>query len=220
MIRVLLVDDHAVVRAGLAQLLGTVEDIEVVGQAAGGEEAVRLAPAARPDVVLMDLSMPGMGGAEATRRLLAVAPEAHVVALTSFSAREGIVTALDAGATGFLLKDADEPVLIAGIRAAAAGGSPLAPSAASVVLAERGAGRHGELTGREREILALLATGAPNKVIAQRLEISPKTVKAHLSSVFRRIGARDRLEASRWARRQGLAPATARDAGLEDNAGR
>jgi DNA-binding NarL/FixJ family response regulator len=203
-IHVLLVDDHAVVRAGLAQLLATVDDVEVAGQATGGEEAVALASELRPDVVLMDLSMPGMGGAEATRRLLAVRPEASVVVLTSFTEREGIVAALDAGATGFLLKDADEAVLVAGIRAAAAGGAPLAPSAASVLLAERGTARRSELTEREREILVLLATGAPNKVIAHRLAISPKTVKAHLSSIFRRIGAHNRLEAARWARRHGL----------------
>ena len=134
MIRVLLADDHAVVRSGLTQLLATVEDVEVVGAAADGAEAVDLALAERPDVVLMDLSMPVMDGIEAIRRLRGRDPEARIVVLTSFSDRERILDALDAGAIGYLLKDAEPDELIRGVRAAAAGEAPLAPKAASAVL--------------------------------------------------------------------------------------
>ena len=205
MIRVLLADDHAVVRSGLTQLLATVEDVEVVGAAADGAEAVDLALAERPDVVLMDLSMPVMDGIEAIRRLRGCDPEARIVVLTSFSDRERILDALDAGAIGYLLKDAEPDELIRGVRAAAAGEAPLAPKAASAVLTARADQRPvAELTPREREVLGALARGKANKQIARELGISEKTVKAHLTRVFESIGVTDRTAAALWAQRHGI----------------
>jgi DNA-binding NarL/FixJ family response regulator len=203
MIRVLIVDDHHVVRAGLEQLIDTAEDLECVGAARDGEEAVVLACAERPDVTLMDLSMPNLDGIQATRRLREAAPDVRVVVLTSFSDRERILDAIDAGAIGYLLKDAEPDELLRGIRAAARGESPLDPKAASTVLA-RASDRSGDLTEREEEVLRLVGAGMPNKVIARRLGISEKTVKAHLTSVFNRLGVTDRTQAALWAQRRGL----------------
>ncbi|HWT24878.1 MAG TPA: response regulator transcription factor [Solirubrobacteraceae bacterium] len=207
MIRVLIVDDHAVVRAGLERLLSQVDDFSVIGSAADGEEAVRVALEQRPDVVLMDLSMPNMGGIAATEAIVAAAPQVRVVVLTSYSDRDRILNALDAGAVGYLLKDADPPELIAGIRTAAGGESPLHPKAATAVLRARAERRpvH-ELSDREREVLELVATGLSNQKIAVRLGISEKTVKAHLTSVFRQLGVDDRTQAAVWARENGLVP--------------
>ena len=205
MIRVLLADDHAVVRSGLSQLLATVEDMEVVGAASDGAEAVTLALAQRPDVTLMDLSMPVMDGIEAITRVRAQDPAARIVVLTSFSDRERILDALDAGAIGYLLKDAEPEELIRGVRAAAAGEAPLAPKAASAVLTARTEQRPAaDLTPREREVLALLAGGKANKQIARELGISEKTVKAHLTRVFEAIGVSDRTAAALWAQRHGV----------------
>src|SRR4051812_4077087 len=159
----------------------------------------------RPDVVLMDLSMPGVDGIEATRRLMAERPESRVVVLTSFSDRERILDALDAGAVGYLLKDAEPDELIRGVRAAAAGEAPLAPKAASAVLTARTEQRPAaELTPREREVLSALASGKANKQIARELGISEKTVKAHLTRVFEAIGVSDRTAAALWAQRHGI----------------
>jgi DNA-binding NarL/FixJ family response regulator len=205
MIRVLIADDHQVVRAGLIDLLGGAGEIEVVGAAADGAEAVELAVRHRPDVVLMDLEMPRMDGTEATRRIAAEAPGSAVVVLTSFSDRERILDALDAGAIGYLLKDADPAELVRGIEAAARGEAPLAPKAAHAVLRARAEAQpQAELTGREREVLVLVGEGLPNKLIARRLEISEKTVKTHLTSVFQRIGVTDRTQAALWAQRNGV----------------
>jgi DNA-binding NarL/FixJ family response regulator len=206
-IRLLLAEDHPVVRAGLERLLANEEDIELVGAAADGAEAVEIAGRLRPDVVLMDLSMPVMDGIDATRRIT----EAHdgavsVVVLTSFADREQVMEALDAGASGYLLKDAEPEELVRGIRAAARGEAPLAPRAAREVLAARTEPRpDAELSVREREVLALVARGLPNKRIARELEISEKTVKAHLTSIFQRIGVTDRTQAALWAQRNRLA---------------
>jgi DNA-binding NarL/FixJ family response regulator len=206
MIRIVIADDHAVVRAGLAQLLGTFPDVELVGAAADGEEAVALCAERRPDVVLMDLEMPVLDGIAATARIRAVQPEIAVVVLTSFSDRERILRALDAGAAGYLLKDAEPDELGKAIRAAARGESPLDPKAARALLSSRAAtGAAAPLSEREREVLAMVAEGLPNKVIAQRLSISEKTVKAHLTSVFRQIGVTDRTQAALWAQRNGIA---------------
>ena len=202
MIRVLIAEDHGVVRAGIERLLATVADIDVVDCARDGEEAVDLTVRHRPDVVLMDLSMPKMDGAQATRRIRASLPDVHVVILTSFSDREQIFNALDAGAAGYLLKDADPAELIAGVRAAARGEAPLAPKAASAVLDARRPAE--ELTAREREVLTLVARGLPNKLIARDLGISEKTVKAHLTSAFQHIGVTDRTQAALWARERGI----------------
>ena len=200
MIRVLLADDHSLVRDGLGRLLASVPDIEVVAAAADGREAIRLAQEHRPDVILMDLRMPGMDGSEATRRLLEEDPATQVVILTSFSERDEILSALDAGAIGYLLKDAEPDELIRGVRAAANGESPLAPKAARELLGSRGSAPASQLTDREREVLRLVTRGLSNKLIARELGISEKTVKAHLTTVFQRIGVTDRVQAAMWAR--------------------
>jgi DNA-binding NarL/FixJ family response regulator len=200
MIRVLLADDHGVVRDGLARLLGSVPDIEVVAAAADGDQAVELAREHSPDVVLMDLRMPGMDGSEATRRLLESDPALNVVILTSISERDEILGALDAGAIGYLLKDAEPDELIRGVRAAAQGDSPLDPKAARTLIGSRTTAQSHPLTDREQEVLQLVARGLPNKLIARELGISEKTVKAHLTTVFQRIGVTDRVQAAMWAR--------------------
>jgi DNA-binding NarL/FixJ family response regulator len=204
-IGVVIADDHGVVREGLSRLLATADGIDVLAAARDGEQAVALAAKHRPQVVLMDLSMPNMDGAEATRRILAADAAIQVVVLTSFSDRNQIMNALDAGAIGYLLKDAEPAELIEGIRAAARGESPLDPKAARELLNGRSQpGPQAELTAREREVLVLVGEGLPNKLIARRLEISEKTVKAHLTSVFARIGVTDRTQAALWAREHGI----------------
>jgi DNA-binding NarL/FixJ family response regulator len=204
MIRVLAADDHPLARAGLEQLLGALDGVTLVGTAAGGAEAVRLTVEREPDVVLMDLEMPGMDGIEATRELLALRPGTAVVVLTSFSDRERIVAALDAGALGYLLKDVQPDELARAIVAAAGGQSPLDPRAARELLAERRVAGGPQLSTREEEVLALLAEGLPNKLIARRLEISERTVKGHLTHIFERIGVTDRTQAALWARERGV----------------
>jgi DNA-binding NarL/FixJ family response regulator len=205
MIRLLIADDHPLVRNALTQLLGTVEDIEVVATTANGREAVTMALETSPDVVLMDLEMPELNGIEATRELIAAEPSARVVILTTFSDRENIMGALDAGALGYLLKDAEPEEIIRGVRSAARGDSPLAPRAAREMISQRSeAAVDTGLSARETEVLALVGEGLPNKLIARRLEISEKTVKAHLTSVFARIGVSDRTQAALWARRHNI----------------
>ncbi|MFZ0324374.1 MAG: response regulator transcription factor [Actinomycetes bacterium] len=210
MISVVLVDDHAMVRAGLEQLLDGDEGIDVVGTAGDGDAAVVLVTHLRPDVVLMDLQMPGTDGVLATRRIHEQAPEVQVVILTSFSDRERIVGALDAGAVGYLLKDAEPEEVLAGVRAAARGESPLHPRAARELLVARADPDRGraasevDLTPREAEVLALVRHGLANKQIARRLGISERTVKAHLTSCFQRIGVADRTQAAVWAERNGI----------------
>jgi DNA-binding NarL/FixJ family response regulator len=207
MITVALVDDHAIVRRGLEQLLQGVDDIEVVGSAGDGAEAFEMVREVSPDVVLMDLQMPGVDGVTATKNILEAFPDTKVVVLTSFSDSGRIVGALDVGAVGYLLKDTEPDDLISGIRAAARGESPLHPRAARELLtARRGPGGAGpvELTPRETEVLTMVRQGLANKQIARRLGITERTVKAHLSSAFQRIGARDRTQAAIWAERNGI----------------
>jgi DNA-binding NarL/FixJ family response regulator len=204
MIRVLLAEDHNLVRAGLADLIGNVADVELVAAAANGAEAVAMAAEHRPQVVLMDLLMPELDGIEATRRIVQADPGVRVVVLTSFSDRERILDALDAGAIGFLLKDAEPDELFRGIRAAARGESPLAPKAAREVLLARGERGERGLTERELDVLGLVRAGLSNKLIARRLDISEKTVKAHMTSIFQRIGVTDRTQAALWAERHGV----------------
>lgn len=205
MIRVVIADDHAVVRHGLAQLLSTFADVELVGEAGDGERAVAVCEDTQPDVVLMDLEMPVMDGIEATQQIKAQHPDVAVVVLTSFSDRDRILQALDAGAAGYLLKDVEPEELAKAIQSAARGDAPLDPRAARTVLgARRAAAPAFELSEREREVLMLVAEGLPNKLIARRLDISEKTVKAHLTSVFRQIGVTDRTQAALWAERSGL----------------
>jgi DNA-binding NarL/FixJ family response regulator len=205
MIRVAIVDDHALVRAGLEELLEADAEIAVIGTAADGAEAVVLVEHEEPDVVLMDLSMPRVDGVEATRRIAASGTRARIVALTSFSERDRVLAAMDAGAVGYLLKDAEPEELRKAIRAAARGESPLSPKAAAALVAARGErGQGPELSGREREVLALVAKGMPNKLIARRLEISEKTVKGHLTRIYAQIGVSDRTQAAIWARERGF----------------
>lgn len=208
MIRIVIADDHQVVRSGLEQLIGTFEDVELVGIARDGQEAVRICEETLPDVAFLDLAMPNLDGIEATRRIRASLPGTQVVAFTSFSDRERILRALDAGAVGYLLKDSEPDELHRAIQAAARGEAPLTPKAAAEVLAARGprVGTTGVLSPREREVLILVAEGLANKQIARRLGISEKTVKGHLTKVFQVIGVADRTQAAMWAQRNGLLP--------------
>jgi DNA-binding NarL/FixJ family response regulator len=204
-IRVLIADDHEVVRLGIGRLLENHAGIEVVGLARDGAQAIAMSAEHCPDVILMDLEMPGIDGIEATQHIARGDDGPSVVALTSFADRHHIAEAIDSGAVGYLLKDAEPDELLAGIRAAAAGESPLTPRVALTVVRElRATGATEALSDREREVLALVGKGVANKQIALRLGISPKTVKSHLSHIFRRIGVSDRLQAAMWARRHGL----------------
>ena len=204
-IRVAIADDHKVVRVGLQQLLATFDGVEIVGVASGGLEAVELCTAKRPDVLLLDLSMPEVDGIEVTRRLRDASIPTRVVVFTSFSDRERIVQALDAGAIGYLLKDAEPDEIHGAVKAAARGESPLAPRAAAELLADRRVRPSDvELTPRETEVLALVVEGLANKQIARRMGISEKTVKGHLTNLFQRIGVADRTQAALWAERTGI----------------
>ena len=201
MIKVAIADDHAVVRRGLEELLRREVDIEVVGTAADGREACELAERTTPDVILMDLSMPLMDGIEATRSIVASTPTVRVIVLTSFADRSRILAALDAGAAGYLLKDADPAEVAAAIRAAVAGGVPLDPRAARVMLdAQRTVQREIKLSARESEVLQLVVAGLANKSIARRLGITERTVKAHLTSIFQQLQVGDRTQAALWAK--------------------
>jgi DNA-binding NarL/FixJ family response regulator len=203
MIRVMIVDDHAVVRRGLAQLLETTDDLCLVGETGDGEVAIGLAAHLRPDVVLMDLSMPAMDGIQAIGGILAVDPDVHILVLTSFSDQHRILDALQAGAEGYLLKHAEPETILSGIREVVSGGSPLDPKAARVLLTSRRSPRTAlTLTDREQEVLRLVGEGLPNKSIARRLGITERTVKAHLTSVFQQLGVTDRTQAALWAQRQ------------------
>jgi len=204
-IRVLLVDDHALIRAGLVRLLEDTDDISVVGEAEDGEQALAAVEALDPDLVLMDLSMPRLDGVAATRRILASHPGVRILVLSSFVDRDDVVNALDAGAVGYLLKDSRPEELLVGIRSAHGQGAALAPRAAlELVGAWRDMREPGVLTTRELDVLVLLADGMPNKVIAQRLGIAEKTVKAHVTHVFQALGVTDRTQAALWVERHGL----------------
>ena len=202
MIDVLLVDDHVLMRAGLRTVVAGAGDMRVVGVASDGLEALHQVSTLAPQVVVMDLSMPTMDGVTATRRITAEHPDVQVLVLTSFSDGGRVTEALDAGAAGYLLKDAEPNELLTAIRAVANGQSPLDPRVARAFLQTRRgpAASVPELTDREREVLALLGLGLANKQIARRLGIQESTEKAHLTSVFQRIGVRDRTSAALWAR--------------------
>jgi DNA-binding NarL/FixJ family response regulator len=206
LIKVLVADDHPVVRDALIRLLEAADGITVVATATTGQEALEAALEHSPDVVLMDIEMPSMNGIAAARALQESRSPAHVVMLTTFSDRERILAALDAGALGYLLKDAEPDEIVRGVRAAARGDSPLAAQAAREMIADRRRATGGApgLSPREREVLTLVAQGLPNKLIARRLEISEKTVKSHLTRVFAEIGVTDRTQAALWAGRHGI----------------
>ena len=210
--RVFLVDDHRVVRSGVSAYLAMVEDIDVVGEAADGQEALDriavLEPAdALPDVVLMDLVMPGMDGITATRRIKARWPAVEVVAVTSFVEESKVRGALEAGAAGYLLKDADADEVAAAVRAAVAGRMHLDPAVARILAdSTRAPQRTGDsLTRRQREVLMLIAEGASNRQIAETLVVSERTARTHVSDILARLGLASRTQAAMWAVQEGLA---------------
>jgi DNA-binding NarL/FixJ family response regulator len=205
-IRVLIVDDHPTVRAGLASVLAGEDDIEVVGELGDGQAAVSFARRKRPHVVLIDLSISGMDGVTAAGAIAATRPEVNVVVLSTVADRERVLAAVGAGAVGYLAKDASPDELVRGIRAAARGESA-GTLRAALALVPDPSGRTSQaspLTRREREVLALVGGGLANKQIARRLGISEKTVKTHLGRAFQRIGVGDRTQAALWAERNGL----------------
>ncbi|MDQ1619454.1 MAG: hypothetical protein QOE19_2023 [Actinomycetota bacterium] len=209
MIRVLVVDDHALVRAALVHLLESADGIAVVGAAADGAEAVRLVTDppvdGRPDVVLMDLSMPGMDGVTATRAVVAVDPACRVVALTSFDDQSRVLAMLDAGAVGYLVKDAKAEEILAAVRAASRGEAPLSLAASTAVVRARATrSTNPVLTVREQQVLDLLARGWSNSVIARELTISEATVKVHLTRVYQALSVSDRTAAVVRALQLGL----------------
>jgi DNA-binding NarL/FixJ family response regulator len=199
-IRLMLVDDHPLVRAGLSSMLGAATDITVVGEAADGAQAVKVAERFEPDVVLMDLSMPVMDGVAATRALLAGNPDIRVVVLSSFFDRARVRDAIAAGAKGYVLKDSTPDEVLSAIRTAAAGHAPLDPRVATALLPSAKPDPAAALSERETEVLRLASTGMANKQIARTLGIAERTVKVHLGNVFRRIGVADRTSAALWAR--------------------
>jgi DNA-binding NarL/FixJ family response regulator len=202
-IRLLVVDDHPVVRAGIVGLLAGEPDLEVVGEAGDGAQACHLAAALRPDVVLMDLRMPVMDGATATERILAATPTVRVVVLTTYETDADILRAVEAGATGYLLKDTPRDDLVAAVRAVAGGETVLAPSVARrLVAGVRNAAER--LTARELEVLAAVAHGGSNAQIGAELFISEATVKTHLLRVFAKLGVDDRTRAVTVALERGI----------------
>jgi DNA-binding NarL/FixJ family response regulator len=203
-IRVLIVDDQVLVRSGFRMILESRDDLEVVGEAGDGEQAIRLAGQTRPDVVLMDVRMPGLDGVSATARLTAAADPPKVIILTTYDLEEPLYAALRAGASGFLLKDVRPADLVEAIRVVAGGDALLAPTATRRLLDRflvtdlTPAARSGSLdrlTEREREVLTLLARGASNAEIGDRLTVTEATVKTHVSAILRKLGVRDRVQA-------------------------
>ncbi|MET9354840.1 MULTISPECIES: response regulator transcription factor [unclassified Streptomyces] len=208
-IKVLLVDDHQVVRRGLRTFLEVQDDIEVVGEAADGAEGVDRAQELKPDVILMDVKMPGMDGVDALRRLRELDNHARVLVVTSFTEQRTVVPALRAGAAGYVYKDVDPDALAGAIRSVHAGHILLQPEVAGALLSQEesssGPGRAGSLTEREREVLGLIADGRSNREIARALVLSEKTVKTHVSNILMKLDLADRTQAALWAVRHGAA---------------
>lgn len=202
-IRVLIADDHSLARKGLRVILGVDPDLEVVGEARDGREAVRLVMELAPDVVLMDVRMPGLDGLGAIEALRAVAPETRVLAITSLEDEAVVKAALRVGAAGYLLKDTDDEDLRCAVHAAAAGQVQLSPRVAGHLVAEPAAARD-PLTAREAEVLRLIAVGRSNKEIALQLGIGDRTVKAHVGSVLAKLRLQSRTQAALYAVREGL----------------
>jgi DNA-binding NarL/FixJ family response regulator len=205
-IRVVIVDDHPVVRAGLVALVDAADDIEVIGTASTGLEAVEIAAALRPDVVLMDLRMPGLDGDEATARIVAADPATRVVILTTYETDDAILSAIEAGASGYLLKAAPEAELLAGVRAVAAGEVALAPGVAALLVKRAAAPSAAGpgLSTRELEVLRLVAEGLSNREIGARLFLGEATVKTHLLHAFAKLEVSDRTRAVTRAMELGL----------------
>jgi two-component system, NarL family, response regulator LiaR len=207
-IRVLIADDHAVVRQGLRTFLELQEEIEVVAEVADGEAAVADSERLRPDVALMDLVMPRLGGEEAIRRIAEVSPGTRVIVLTSFAEDDKLFPAVRAGAAGYLLKDVQPSELVKAIRAADAGETILHPTVAARLVEEvasrPAAAARTPLTERELEVLTLVAKGMANKLIARELGVAERTVKTHVSNILGKLGLSDRTQAALWAVREGL----------------
>jgi NarL family two-component system response regulator LiaR len=205
-VRVLIADDHAVVRQGLRMFLALDDELEVVAEAADGEEALRLARQLRPDVVLMDLLMPKMDGIAATAAIRSELPNTEVIALTSVLEDRSVVSAVRAGAIGYLLKNTQADELCRAIKAAAAGQVQLSPEAAARLMREVRAPENSEsLTERETEVLRLVASGLANKEIARHLGIGEKTVKSHVSAILAKLGVQSRTQAALYAAQMGMA---------------
>ncbi|MFI6071468.1 response regulator [Actinoplanes sp. NPDC051343] len=213
MIRILIVDDHPLMREGMRALVSSYADIEVAGEAADGEDAHREVLRTEPDVVVMDLHMPGTNGVDATRAILQAAPTIRVLVLTMFEDDESVFAAMRAGASGYLIKGAQQEEIILAIRSVAAGQAIFGPSVAKRIIAyfsaapttaARSAEPFPELTIREREVLDLIAAGRPNNAIARTLVISTKTVSNHISAIFAKLQVADRAEAIVRAREAGL----------------
>lgn len=203
-IRLLLCDDHELVRAGLRTFLELQPDMQVVAEASTAERALALVAELGPDIVVLDLVLPGMSGIEAVRRLRADHPDTLVVILTSFSGQDAVLAAVRAGAAGYLLKDIGPAELADALRSVAAGGSPMHPQVAATVLRSVRAPEHDPLTPREGEVLRLIARGLSNRLIARELALAEKTVKAHVSAVLAKLGVADRTQAALFAVREGL----------------
>jgi DNA-binding NarL/FixJ family response regulator len=205
-IRLLIVDDHPVVRDGLRGIFAGDAGFEVIGEAANGGEAVAGAERMRPDVVLMDLRMPGMGGVEAIARLRELAPAVRVLVLTTYDTDQDVLPAIEAGATGYLLKDTPREDLVRAVRAAHRGEPVLAPSVAGRLMGRMRAPAHDALSQRELEVLRLVAGGAANREAAARLFVSEATIKTHLLHIYDKLGVRDRAAAVGEGYRRGLLP--------------
>ncbi len=205
MIRVLVVDDHPIVREGLVALLEDAPDLEVVGAVGSAEDALGLAARVKPDVILLDLELPGMDGTAAIPRLAVTAPGARVIAFTAYDTEERVLSTLEAGAKGYLLKGAPADEIVRAIRAVHGGGSHLAARVASkVVAAVASPRRGGTLTAREREVMRLVAAGRSSKQIARSLSITERTVKFHIASILNKLGAENRAQAVALAAQRGL----------------
>ncbi|PRY67477.1 LuxR family two component transcriptional regulator [Glaciihabitans tibetensis] len=207
-LRILVADDHPIVRSGIVALLQSTTDLEVVGEAADGEQAVTLALELKPDLVLMDLRMPRLDGDQATARVVAAAPDIRIIILTTYESDDSILRAIEAGASGYLLKAAPHEEILAGIRSVARGQVALSPAVAALLVRRTAAppAVAASLSDREAQVLALVAQGQSNRTIAQSLFVSEATVKTHLLHVFGKLGVNDRTRAVTLAMELGLLP--------------